>query len=89
MTANATVLFWFIVWAISPGTYDQTDETLYWKQHRIRGVASTEVPGIWASTKTLDKNNMKYCHLCLDVTPAFKTLICSVANKVYGHLKII
>lgn len=60
MTANATVLFWFLVCAILPGIYDQTDETLYWKQLRIRGVASTKVPGIWASTKTLDKNNMKY-----------------------------
>lgn len=36
------------------------DETLYLKQPRIRGEASTKVPGIWASTKTLDKNNMKY-----------------------------
>lgn len=60
LTANATVLFWFLVWAILPGIYDQTDETLYWKQPRIRGVASTKAAGIWASTKTLDKNNMKY-----------------------------
>lgn len=41
MKANAAALFWFLVWAILPllkrNKYDQTAESLFWKQSRIRG----------------------------------------------------
>ena len=34
MTANASFLFWFLVWATMK-MYDQTGESLYWKQSCI------------------------------------------------------
>ena len=41
MKANAAALFWFLLWAILPllkrNKYDQTGESLFWKQSRIRG----------------------------------------------------
>ena len=36
--------------------YEQTDESLSWKQARIRRTASTKGPGKCTSTETLDKN---------------------------------
>lgn len=36
----------------------------------------------------MERNDMKYWHLWLNVTPAFKTFKSSVADKVYGHRKI-
>lgn len=41
MKANVAALLWFLVWAILPllkrKMYDQTVESLFWKQSRIRG----------------------------------------------------
>ena len=44
MTPNATVCY-----------KEKCDQSLYWKQARIRGVSNTKGPGKCRTTETLDK----------------------------------